>query len=79
MSDWQDISTAPKPLKAAKIDLWIERPGGEGYRAIDACRDDYYGWAVKGYSGCPMRAAHKSGHRVTHWMPAPDAPPQATT
>ena len=78
MSDWQDISTAPKPLTAVKIDLWVEKPDGEGYRVIDACRDDFYGWVVKGYSGCPMSAARKSGHRVTHWMFPPDDPEAST-
>ena len=75
MSGWQDISTASKPLKAVLIDLLIEMPDGERYRVIDACQDDYYGWAVEGYSGCLMSAARISGHRVTHWMFPPDSPP----
>ncbi len=74
---WQPIATAPPvALKPLKIDIWIEKPTGDGYRVIDAFRDDYYGWAVKGYSGCRMQAAPRFTHTATHWM-LPPKPPEA--
>ena len=74
MSRWQPIETAPKPLKAVKIDLWIERPDGEGYRVIDAWWDTDAGWVVAGYLGTRTKAPERSTHKITHWMRRPDDP-----
>ncbi len=71
---WRDIATAPRPLKAPKLDLWIN-DGGDGYRAIDAWWTDF-GWVVAGYLGSQMKAARKATHRATHWM-LPPRPPEA--
>ena len=80
MSGWQPIESAPKPLKVVLIDLWIEKPDGEGYRALDAWWADEAGWVVAGFgSSQRMKAPHHPTHRITHWMHRPDDPPQAAT
>ena len=72
---WFPLSTAPKPLKAVKIDLWIERPDGEGYRVIDAWWDTDAGWVVAGgWRGSRLAAPQMSTHKITHWMHRPDDP-----
>ena len=74
MSRWQPIETAPKPLKAVKIDLWIERPDGEGYRVIDAWWDTDAGWVVAFWRGARMKPPRDSTYKITHWMRRPDGP-----
>ena len=71
---WQPIETAPKPLKVVLIDLWVEKPDGEGYRVISAWWDTDAAWVVAGFQGARMKAEKRSTHKITHWMPAPDKP-----
>ena len=71
---WAPIDTAPKPLKALKIDLLIERPNGTSYRAIDAWWDTEAGWVVTTVLGARMKAPQQSTHKITHWMHRPDKP-----
>ena len=71
---WAPIDTAPKPLKALKLDLRIVKPNGTSYRTIDAWWDDELGWVVATILGARMRAPRNSTHKITHWMPAPDKP-----
>lgn len=72
---WQPIETAPKD--GMKIDLWLEWPDGERYRAADAY------WSTEAEEA-PPGGAWRIGQyhvtqfttppRVTHWMPIPAGP-----
>ena len=70
--NWQPISTAPKGLKALKIDLWVLDSGGDGYRLPDAWWGNG-GWRTKS-RWIGDRDAFPWTHRATHWMHTPDDP-----
>lgn len=87
MSDWQDISTAPKD--GTQIDVWCVwsnfRGDVERYRMTDVWwKDTYGGWVAMfnfGDAGTdPELIEHydknKSTTRITHWMPIPEPPVQ---
>lgn len=73
MTDWQPITTAPKPLKPRKIDLWID-DGGDGYRVPDAFWSGGL-WKITTQVGFDIRA-YSAQHTATHWMARPE-PPEA--
>ena len=77
VTGWRDIASAPKPLKARKIDLSIERPDGTVYRVIDAWWGGEAGWVVTSYFGARMKAPERVSHKITHWMHRPDKPEAA--
>ncbi len=76
MTDWQPITTAPMlSLKAPKVDLWVERPDGTGYRVPDAFWSGSPNgfWKIATMVGFEIRAFRET-HNPTHWMRRPVAP-----
>jgi hypothetical protein len=65
MSEWQDISTAPKNKDV--IDIWSELYG----RCTDMIRRDYGSGNVF-YE--PWISGHSCVRDATHWMPLPNPP-----
>ena len=69
MSDWQDISTAPRDGRI--IRLWAEDApvvemawDGDGYNPLVSMREGIW----KGYNGELTWSADR-GYGPTHWMP----------
>jgi len=73
MSEWQDISTAPKNPEGEGVGPWIlifsEWDHGV-YTARWECRAEVRGWKVMGRGAGPWT----SPENIRHWMPMPLSP-----
>ena len=68
MSEWRDISTAPKDGRF--IDVWMPaRPQHCGYRITNTYWSDIEEWWCEG-DDCPLTVYPKP----SHWMPLPEPP-----
>lgn len=67
MSQWQDISTAPKD--GARVLIFFAGAVGLPSEAIQIAQ-----WSVEPYGPCWLTSEGEGWLSPTHWMPLPPAP-----
>lgn len=65
MTEWQDISTAPKDDTI--VDLWWHTDWDEQFRVADCRYRDHKTWVDE-------RGNIIDAQYITHWMPRPEPP-----